>query len=223
VRDPQIFKRLQQRRLFVLHRAAAYQHWSGALRSQRSANALHNGRWRREIHVKLEIARYLHALGSCTNRLQPRFVFLGLRQEEINLRQHPPECPAKTAVVRPRSIGDARVDHSDARPAGVRQPQKIWPEFSFCQHHQLWPQGSQIWADRKPEVHREVEHVLFAKALARELLSGIGRSGDQDPVLGERPPHLLDQPAHSQHFANRHRMHPDHPPRARNASRSSKL
>ena len=64
MRHPQIFKRLQQRRFLVLHRAAADQHRSGAFCRQRSAQALDNGRRRGQTHVELQIPRDLHASAS---------------------------------------------------------------------------------------------------------------------------------------------------------------
>ena len=185
MRHPQVLKGLQQQWLLALDRAAAYQHWAGAFCRQRLAKALDNRRRERQTHVEFKISRDLNVLGVGADGLQPGAIGGRLRQKQVDVYQHPPQGPAKAAIVRPRPVGDARVDHRDARPAGMRQPQKVWPEFGFREHQQLRLQLSQIGPDCERKVHGEVEDVRFAKALAGECLSGVGGGRHQHAMLGK--------------------------------------
>src|ERR1700730_7774457 len=87
--------------------------------------------------------------------------------------------------------------------------QEVRPEFGFRENHQLRLQNSQIWSNRTRKVHGEIENVRFAKALARERLSSIGRSRHQHPVLREASLHLLHQSTNGKHLAEGNRMNPD--------------
>ena len=100
----------------------------------------------------------------------------------------------------------------------MRQAQEVGPEFSFRKHDQLWLQSPKIGPDRERKIHRKIEDVLFAKALAGKLLSGISGSRDQHAMHRKAAAHLLYQSADSQHLTDRNCVNPDHSPGLANRS-----
>ena len=168
------------------------------------------GRRRGQTHVELKIPGDMNTSGSapidCSRALSAEVC----ARNRSMCDQHSSQGPAKALVAWPRSVRDARIHHRNPRPAGMRQPQKVRPEFGLRQHDQLRPQSLQVRPDRERKVHRKVEDVLFAKALARKLLSSVGGGRYQHAVARKAAPHLVDQSADREYLADRNGMHPNH-------------
>ncbi len=92
----------------------------------------------------------------------------------------------------------------------MRQRYEIRPKLRLRNHHHFRTQRPQIRADRKPEIHGKVKHVLFAKPFSRQRLARISSRGNKYPVPRGTPPKFLHQTSHGQHFAHRNRVYPDH-------------
>ncbi len=92
----------------------------------------------------------------------------------------------------------------------MRQTEKVGPEFRLRDYHEFRPQSSQVGKNRKSEIHRKVEDVLFSKALAGQRLSAIRGSGEDDPMLRKAAAKLIDQTTNREHLPDRDGMDPDY-------------
>ncbi len=67
----------------------------------------------------------------------------------------------------------------------------------------------QVRANGERQIQRNVEDIVFAEALAGQLLTCVGCGRDDDPPAVQLRFQLLDYTRDRQHFANRDRMDPD--------------
>src|ERR1700722_2037576 len=125
------------------------------------------------------------------------------------MEQHAAQRPAKALITRPGAVRDAGVDHGNARSAGMREAQKVWPEFSFGKDDEFGLQRLQIRTNGKGKVQREVKNIFRAETFAGEFLTGVSGGGYDDAGGGKIAAHLLDQPADGEHLANRNGVDPD--------------
>src|SRR2546430_9775216 len=88
MRNENVLERFEQQRFLILNRASANQHWSCARLLQGSPQGLHNWRRFRKRHIKLEIAGGSDSLWCGSNGLQPVTVLPGLREKQVDVRQH---------------------------------------------------------------------------------------------------------------------------------------
>ena len=133
--DPNVLEGFQQRRFFIFNRAAAYEHRPGTFCRERKAKFRHDWRRRRGVYIEFEITCHLDTVCIRADCLQTRPILCRLGEKCIHMRQHLFQGPAIAQISRQRPVGDARVDHGNARTAGVHQTQKIRPEFGFGQHN----------------------------------------------------------------------------------------
>ncbi len=141
--------------------------------------------------------------------MQAVTILLGLRQEEIDIAEDLPERPGEAPIIRPGAIGDAGVDHGNARSTGMGEADKVRPEFRFGEHDYFGAQRTQVRTDGKSEIQGEIEGVLRSEAFLGESVARVGGGRNYDTVLGKGPMHLRNQPCDGQNFAHRNGMNPD--------------
>ena len=67
--------------------------------------------------------------------------------------------------------------------ACVRHMKEVRPEFCFRDHDQFGAEQSQVGANSKREVKREVENVVLPKSSARQFLAGSRSRRDHYSML----------------------------------------
>ena len=140
---------------------------------------------------------------------QPPRVFVALRQEELHVLHHAPQQAAESQVAGQRTVRDAGIHHGDGRAGSPRQLQQVGPEFALRQNQQLRPQRLQIGAHRERQIERNIEDVVLAESLARQLLSRVGGGRDDDAPARQLRFQFLDHARDRQHLANRDGVDPD--------------
>ena len=102
-----------------------------------------------------------------------------------------------------------RVDYRNPRPAGMRQPQKVRPEFGLGEHDQFRLQRLQIRPDREREVHGKVEDVVLRQTLARKRSCPVSVVVETSNAVSRKiPAHLFDQSTDCENFADGNGMDP---------------
>src|SRR6202023_1854517 len=166
-----VAKRRKQRAFFVLDRAATHQNRAGSRADEALAKASNDPRRRRRSHIEFQVAGDPNFRFRRANFYETLPVFLGLSQKTINVRERllqqfrQPE--PEPLVAGKRAVRNAAVDNSDASPAALGKPEKIWPEFCLGDDHEVGPEG-------ESEVQGEIENVLRAESLGSEFLPGAG-------------------------------------------------
>ena len=151
----------------------------------------------------------MHAVSRSSHLDQPPCILFALRQEELHILHDSPQGFLEPQVPGQGAVGDTGIHNGDSRARQPRQVQQVRPELALGQYHQFWPQRLEVCANRERQVNRNVEHVVLAEALARQLLSCVRRGRDNDAPARQLRLQLVRHPRNCQYLADGDSMDPD--------------
>ena len=204
-----LVKAVEQHLIFACESAAGHE-------DRPDLGALHG---RRELRRQLRSRRRPSLQTSGSRQRGPRPAARQFAPAVARLLRSAPGTTPHSA-----SLGQAAGETQVSRQANGRTPAHSPPRRrlpSCAPSAADWarirsPPEPAIWAamrgdtpDGEPEIKRKIEDVALAKALARQLLAGIGRRGNHNAPSRQVRLQLLHHARHRQHLAHRHRVDPD--------------
>ncbi len=164
----------------------------------------------RHLHVELHVADHVDDGGRRAEVEEALRVLRILRGDPRQLREHRTRQPGDSSIAASGALRQPGIDQHHRNAPRHAHAHHVRPQLGFHQHQQLRPHALHEATQRPWKVVRRIAvRDAVAEQSAHLIRAGRRHRGDEHARFGQQRDQPTDQRCRRDHFAGRHRVHPN--------------